>query len=755
MSLSGNRTSAPPAAVAGPVAGPGPAPAPATGLNPAQAQAVAHDGSPLLVLAGAGSGKTRVLVSRIQRLVDECAVDPQGILAITFTKKATAEMGQRLARALGSDRARRITVSTFHALGVQMLRRFGLSAGLVGQFGVADDASGLTRVRRVLRETGRPLNAPGERPSDVRGRLSTAKGLLAGALVDEAAAHPAGLAGALERYRAGDPAVWRQPGLATLLEAPDLDRFADQYARYGALLAADNAVDYEDLLALPAVLAASRPEVRRQWTGQWTHVLVDEYQDTDVVQDHLLQLLVGAHRRVTAVGDDAQAIYSWRGARVENIRTFPARFAPCAVVCLEDNYRSSPEILEAANACLHARASGAGATPKVLRTSNRPAGPVRVWQSTTQETEAAVLVRDLRAALEAGEITSYGDVFVLYRLNAAARAVEVACKRAGIPYRIASRLALHERAEARALLAYFRLADNPYDTVSFEQAVGTPPRGVGPAALEQLRARARAVVTPILDLVERPDSLEGLRPGVVAAVTEVRSLVQEVREETAEGGVAAALHALVERLGIRERLIGSMAASEAEDDDEAAEAVERRLNDLDDFLLYVEEFVQRRPDASRHLGALLEDLLLRERLQDAAEDAGAVETMGAVTLMSVHAAKGLEAPRVYVIGLEEGVFPLDVGRGPDAENAMSEEARLFYVAMTRAERQLILSSARTRELRRGEPRPMMPSRFLSDLPETAYRLEIYASDSVDGATALASGVSLPTAPPGDPLGPLV
>lgn len=689
-------------------------------LNPSQQTAVITTEGPLLVLAGAGSGKTRVLISRIGHLIEQ-GIDPGKILAITFTKKAAGEMRERLSAQVGTSTARMSTVTTFHSLGADMVREFVVHSGLRPKFSISDESEGANRARYVLKSQGMPLNAPGERPRELVERLGRAKVLLTNELVKEGMGRDL-----LKVLRTGDRNIWAAQ--AEELAYPDLDRFTGQYEAYQDHLLAQNIVEYEDLLVLPLVMCLSKADTLRAWAGRWEYILVDEYQDTDYVQDHILRLLSREHRNLCAVGDQNQAIYSWRGAKIENIRTFAERYAPCQVVALADNYRSTPEILEAANVALKSRGQ-ANALMGGLR-SVKPSGElVRVWQSTTSDIESAIVVRDMRKALADHSIRSWSDVFILYRLNGAARNLEVALKRAGIPYKIANGYALHERHDARIILAYLRLVENPFDMAAFETAITHPARGVGSGTIEKLKARARALVIPILDLVMTPEAMGGIKPGQTERLLELRELVREIDEVINGATVAAGVQVLVERLDSRRQLVTAMAQAEEADDDEAADDAERQMADLEDFLLYVEEFIARRPEAAQRLELFLDDVFVRGA-GDEIVAAGDVSDE-CVTLMSIHAAKGLEARRVYVIGLEEGVFPVDCSRGGDAEELLGEEARLFYVALTRAEDHLVLSSARTREVRRGDIRPMMASRFLSDLPETAYRFEIYSTDTTE------------------------
>lgn len=688
-------------------------------LNASQHQAVVATKGPVLVVAGAGSGKTRVLIKRIAHLIQNHEVPPENILGITFTRKAAGEMRDRLARGLGREAAEKVDLLTFHALGVAILREYGSVAGLAGRFGVADEYDVGERIRTVLGTMGIKRSAAGETPREVQDRIGTAKAALADAIAREAIEDPAAAADALVRYR-GDVDWGPFEGL---LVAPDLDRFAEQYRQYQAGLSRDNVVDFDDLVNLPLMLFLQRPEMGRLVAAEWEYVMVDEYQDTDFAQDHLLRILTRPHGNLCVVGDAAQSIYSWRNAKIENIQTFSERYSPCTVVTLDRNYRSTPDILDVANAVLEKR-------PEIthegnqLWTSNDAGPPPRVWTCMTQEAEANAIAEDVAGALDSGAISSLNDVLVLYRKNALARPIETALQRQQIPYRVVNSTSLLERKEVRDIIAFLRVAQNPRDQANFERAAMAIACGVGPQSLEALSGFSRVSGVPILQVAREADESTGLRPKQAASVRDLAALIDRIGSAGQESG-GRAVHLALEETGVRQDLIEALARAEAEEDDEQAEALLRRIHDIDDFTLYVEEVTRpskSEPD-SLTLAQLLDGLAFLSP-----GDRPSADDDECLTLMSIHAAKGLEAPRVYVVGLEEGVFPSHNGVDViddegQADEHMAEEARLFYVAVTRAEKQLVLSAARTREVYRGDPRPMIRSRFLSSLPEMGYRPE--------------------------------
>lgn len=694
------------------------------GLNDQQLKAVLSVEGPLLVSAGAGSGKTRVLTQRIAHLILNHGVAPGEILGITFTRKAAEEMRERLARILDAETAAQVALLTFHALGTRLLREYGGPLGLSGRFGISDEHDSAARLRTVLRTLGVSRAATGETPSEVQERISNAKSIFADRVARTMlGGRQAGVPEALESYRSGEGAVWREIG--ETLGAPDPEGFAAQYAAYQAVLLRDQVVDFNDLITLPLLLFLQRPEIGRLAAAQWQHILVDEYQDTDFTQDHLLRILAAPHLNLCVVGDAAQAIYSWRQARVENILTFAERYAPCPTIVLDQNYRSTPEILSVANAVLENRPEIGG---QARLWTSAPTGPVpRVWTCTSEDVEANAIAEDIEHARATGEIADYSDVMVLYRLNALARRLESAFQRRSIPYRIVNNLALYERKEIRDMLAFLRVTENPFDQTSFERAAGSYANGVGPSTLEALFGFARATGQDLLAAATNADEYIGVRPQHLAALRSLGDLIVRVREQTTSRGALAALRLVLEETGIRTSILKAAAEAEAEDDEEELARLEQRLNDIEDFFLYAEE-LERRVCARGNVlaaGELLDHLALLTPSESTVTDSDTA----AVTLMTIHAAKGLEASRVYVVGLEEHVLPAyrtadKFREDGEADERLAEEARLFYVAITRSRGQLILSASRTRELVRDDPRPMNRSRFLAALPEMGYRAEI-------------------------------
>ncbi len=632
---------------------------PLAGLNPPQREAVLHGDGPLLVLAGAGSGKTRVLTHRVARLIDE-GVPPEAILAITFTNKAAGEMRERIGALVG-PRARAIWASTFHSACVRILRREAPAAGYARDFSIYDGDDQLRLIRRCLVEEDiDPKRTP---PRAVQARISDAKSLLQG------------------------PEQMAQ----------DAGSFADEqvarvYARYADALRANGAMDFDDLLMVTAQLMEGDAAVRARWQSRFQHVLVDEYQDTNHAQYRLVRALAEPQRNVVAVGDDDQGIYSWRGADVRNILDFERDYPDAHVVALEQNYRSTGTILRAANAVVERNPHR---HPKRLWTDLGDGEPISVVACRDEHEEARVVAAEIDRATARGDGLS--DVAVFYRTNAQSRAIEDQLVRRRVPYVVVGGPRFYERAEVRDLLAYLRAAANPSDGVSMARMLGAPKRGLGPGCVAKLEAFAQAHAVPVTDGLLRSVEVQGLQPAQRGAVAATGSLIADIRLQ-AEAGVALdrILEEVLERSGLRESL-------RAEGTFEA----QGRLENLEEMVRVAAEHEASDPEAG--LAGFLEGVALQA-------DADLVdETSGAVTLMTIHNAKGLEFETVVITGLEEGLFP---HARSDTPEALEEERRLFYVGLTRARRHLTLTHAESRAMHGGRDY-RLPSRFLAELPADA------------------------------------
>jgi DNA helicase II / ATP-dependent DNA helicase PcrA len=637
-----------------------------TGLNPVQREAVLHLDGPLLVLAGAGSGKTRVIAHRIAYLVAR-GVDPRRILAVTFTNKAAGEMAQRVAAILTpSGGGRPPLVATFHATCARVLRAEIHHLGYPRSFVIYDEDDRLALVRQCYKELG--LDERTLAPAVAIARISRAKNQLLG---------PEAVAETVRGSREAD--------------------VARLYARYATRLRALGAVDFDDLLGLTVEVFTQHPEVLDYYRDRWRYVLVDEYQDTNAAQYRLLRQLTAIHRNLCVVGDPDQSIYRFRGADLRNILDFERDFPGCRVVRLEQNYRSTGRILEIAAAVIsHNQAR----KEKSLWTENAPGEMARLFRARDEGEEALWVARTV-AELRAEGLPLDG-VAVLYRTNAQSRVLEDAFRVAGLPYHIVGSVRFYERREIKDALAYLRLVTNPGDALAFRRALGAPPRGIGRATLGRLEELAAATGTPGTPLLATATRVAGEFGGRAGrALREfVHVVAQLVAIAAAPGPLGERVAAIVEGSGLREALRR-----------EGTAEAESRLENLDELIVAAEEFAAR-PE-SGDLGDFLDSVALIADV-DELEDA-----RPGVTLMTLHSAKGLEFPTVFLTGLEEGVFPH--GRALDDEEGIEEERRLAYVGLTRAKARLFLSYAAERRLG-GYAGLREPSRFLLEMPTEAVAL---------------------------------
>ncbi len=632
-----------------------------TGLNDAQWEAVSHGRGPLLVLAGAGSGKTRVLTHRIAYLM-ACAGVPAGeILALTFTNKAAREMRRRVAELLG-DAAARVWLGTFHGICLRLLRANGDRLAVGREFAVYDTEDQKRLVAEVVRDLG--LDTKRFAPGALVYRIQRLKddGLGAG---DVPADSP---------YDRGLAAV---------------------FARYQERLRAAPAVDFGDLLLETERLLRDHPDVARRYQLRFRHVLIDEFQDTNRVQYRIAATLAEGHGNLCVVGDDDQSIYGWRGADIRNILAFEQDFPGTRVVRLEQNYRSTQQILDAAWSVVdHNR----NRHPKRLWTARTDGEPVQVREA-AQEEEEATWVADTVEALRSSAGYGYADVAVLYRMHALSRPFEDAFLRRGVPYVVYGGLRFYDRKEVKDALAYLRLVLNPDDPVAFARVVNTPARGIGPATVGKVAALARADGLGLGEAAERAITGGTLRTRQARALGGFLSLIRRWQELVGAVPTRELLLRILEDSGYLEEL-QTLERREAED---------RRAN--------LEELLNAAEAHERDEGGDLRGFLDRAALvtdQDRGPDRAEV-----VTLMTLHAAKGLEFPVVFLTGLEEGVFPHH--RSSDSDRELEEERRLCYVGMTRARDRLFLSRARVRRVYGADTAVRTPSRFLCELPPGVFR----------------------------------
>ncbi|MBI4012323.1 MAG: UvrD-helicase domain-containing protein [Candidatus Rokubacteria bacterium] len=629
------------------------------GLNPAQQEAVRQTEGALLVLAGAGSGKTRVIAHRIAYLIAR-GVDPRRILAVTFTNKAAQEMAQRVEALLAGWGVRAPLVATFHAACVRVLRAEIHHLGYPRHFLIYDEDDRLSLVRELCRAVG--LDERAWPPPAAVSRISRAKNQLQDA-----------------------------DDVAAAARTPRERELARLFARYEARLRAAGALDFDDLLVLTVRLWERHPEVLAYYRNLWRYVLVDEYQDTNAAQYRLLRLLTGGHGNLCVVGDPDQSIYGFRGADLRNILDFERDFADCRVVRLEQNYRSTGQILEIAGTVI---AHNQARKEKALWTENERGEPARLFRAWDEVEEAAWVARTA-AGLRA-EGVGLDQVAVFYRTNAQSRVLEDAFRALGLPYHIVGSVRFYERKEVKDALAYLRLALNPQDALAFTRAVGVPSRGIGKQTLARLGEVAERERCSLLAAAAGPAAAAGGKAG--RALREFAALRERLAALLAEARpLAERLSTLIDAAGLREALR----------QERTAEA-ESRLENLDELCVAAAEFEARegRGDAA----AFLDSVALISDIDELSE------ARAAATLMTLHSAKGLEFPVVFVTGLEEGVFPH--ARALEDADGVEEERRLAYVGLTRAKRRLFLSYAGQRRLGAfGGMRE--PSRFLLEMPPEA------------------------------------
>jgi len=599
------------------------------GLNPEQREAVLHEKGPLLVLAGAGSGKTRVIAHRLARLV-ESGADPRSILAVTFTNKAAEEMRER-ARALVGARPLLSFVGTFHSWALRFLRRYAAAANLPPRFSIADSADQLALVKETMAELG--ISEQMLPPGAVRARISGAKNALVSAERFEAAASD---------YAA--------------------ERIASVYVLYEKKLKAAGALDFDDLIVRSVRLLEARPDILAAERRRVRHLLIDEYQDTNTSQDALVKLLGEGADSLCAVGDEDQAIYRWRGAEVEHILRFDSDFPGARIVPLERNYRSTSKILQAASAVV---AHNRRRRPKTLRAERGKGMLVRLWRFDEDRSETEAVAR---AIAESGR--AFSDVAILYRTNAQSRAFEEEFVRHKVPYVVVGGMKFYERAEVKDALAYLRLAVRPGDDLAFRRVVNVPARGIGAATLDRLAAEVRETGRSWWEVSAEPPA--GLADRAKAALARFRAVVSDLRERAETYSPSALLEHLLSATGY-----AALYETSADREDQA------RRENLEELVNAAREF-----ERSNAEGATVAEYLDSVSLATDTEAAG---TRGSVTLSTLHAAKGREFPAIFVVGLEEGFLPH--GQSEEDEDELEEERRLLYVGMTRAKDELTLTLA--------------------------------------------------------------
>jgi DNA helicase-2/ATP-dependent DNA helicase PcrA len=644
-------------------------------LNPVQREAVTHPGGPLLIVAGAGSGKTRVLTSRVAWLIKDQGVSPFDILAITFTNKASDEMKGRVASLVGPV-ARKMWVSTFHSACVRMLRRDGHHLGYTSSFTIYDQADAERLTAYVLRDH----NVDSKRfpPRAVHAVISAAKNELIG--VDTYA----------ERARS----IYER-------------RIAEVFRDYQKRLAAANAMDFDDLLTKAVELLRAHPHVLSYYQDRFAHILVDEFQDTNRAQNELVVQLAARHRNICVVGDSDQSVYRFRGADIRNILEFEDKFPDATVIVLEQNYRSTSTILDAANAVI---ANNAMRRPKALWTEQVGGELIQRYFAEDEHEESSWVTGEMQRLHESDNYR-WGDMAVFYRTNAMSRVIEEQLVRRKIPYRVVGGTRFYDRREVKDALAYLRAVVNPSDEVSVRRVVNVPKRGVGDTSLARLDAWATSHGRPFSDALTKAEEA-GVGGRALTGIGELVGLLDELRnmpagpERPSERGAgpAAMLEAVLDRTGYAAELRS----------DGSIEA-EGRLENLAELVGVAREFEELAADEGREatVAAFLESVSLVADADQIPDDGSSV------VLMTLHTAKGLEFPAVFMVGMEDGVFPHLRSLGEPEE--LEEERRLCYVGITRARERLHLSHAWSRSLF-GSTQYNPPSRFLKEIPEQLTRM---------------------------------
>jgi DNA helicase-2/ATP-dependent DNA helicase PcrA len=648
------------------------------GLNPPQRAAVTADDGPLLIFAGAGSGKTRVLTHRIAWLIQQGRAEPGEILAVTFTNKAAREMRGRV-ESLVNLSAGAIWMGTFHAIGVRILRRDGTADGIDRHFIIYDEGDRLAVIKRVMTEL----------------RL------------DEKRYPPSGMVALISRAK--DEVISAEDQLKAA-GTHNEELAAQIRLRYDAFLKQNNALDFDDLLMRTVWLFDRHPEVLEKYQKRFKYIMVDEYQDTNRAQYLMVRHLASRNRNLAVVGDDDQSIYMFRGADVRNILSFEHDYPDAKIVKLEQNYRSTQMILDAAYHVIKANPNRA---EKRLWT-DRPGGPkVVVAQTYDEQEEAQAVAREALRLVAEGD-NRLGDIAVLYRTNAQSRALEEVLLRRGVPYRLIGGLRFYERREVKDVMAYLRLIANPQDTLSFSRIINVPRRKLGEKSLAQLGYWADAHGMSAWDALSRLDEMVDLTPAAKSSLAEFRDLINEVRAASQERRLVETIDLLLMRSGY-ERYVK----------DTGSDGDERWANVLE--LRGLASEYDGLP-AGEGLQAFLEETALMSDVDTMVEG-----TQG-LTLITLHMVKGLEFPVVFMLGMEEGLFPHS--RSLDSPAGLEEERRLAYVGMTRAKDRLYLFHAFRRHLW-GNANLNVPSRFLADIPR----------ELVDGSAGIPSGMPDPTMAP--------
>lgn len=626
------------------------------GLNPEQARAVVTTEGPLLIQAGAGSGKTKTLTHRIAYILSTQKADPYQVLAVTFTNKAAKEMRHRLAQMLGSNAADRgflPFMGTFHGICVRLLRYDGTYVGVPSNFVIFDESDRLATIKQICRELS--IDEKLYPPRQISSLISGAKNEL------------------------------MTSSTYVVIDTNPLSKIVAQiFPRYERALKDAAALDFDDLISRTVQLFEQHETVRNKWQQQFKYIMIDEYQDTNAAQYKLIKLLVNDQQNIAVVGDDWQSIYSWRGADFRNILRFEKDYKNACVIKLEQNYRSTKHILDAAHAVI---ANNNKRSDKKLWTEAGDGSPVQVMQLNNERAEGEAIVRRVQTQCDMG-LRTYNHYAVLYRTNAQSRSLEEACMRYGLPYRIVGGLRFYDRKEIKDLLAYIRLLFQSEDRVSFERIINVPTRGIGAKSIQTFLAWQASQGLRLQDALERAPECAGLTPKARKAITEFGMTIADIREHLYDVPPAALIDSLIRRIDYMNYL------------DDRTPQGEARQENVRELLTVAKEYQEE------GIEGFLEEVSLVSDIETT--DKGGQ----AITLMTLHAAKGLEFPVVFMVGLEETILPHS--RALYDQSEMEEERRLCYVGMTRAREELYLTHCVSRMLYGGvQHNP--PSRFLSEI----------------------------------------
>ena len=684
------------------------------GLNSEQKAAVSCVDGPVLIVAGAGSGKTRVLTSRIAYILEQKQLDPARILALTFTKKAASEMKERLALMVGEKRARRLYMGTFHSVFIRFLREFSESLGYPSTFTIYDTSDSVSAIKACLKEL--QLDEKVYKPKDVLSRISMAKNNLVTA----------------EAYR-------RNPNVLQNDASAKKPRICDVYQLYAQKCKQSGVMDFDDILLNMNILLRDNPVALESVAGRFDYIMVDEYQDTNFAQYLILKKLSMAHQNICVVGDDSQSIYAFRGAKIENILNFKKDYPKHNIFRLEQNYRSTRVIVDAANSVI---AKNSARIPKECYSMGAQGEKIRLINAYTEQEEALLIASSIVSRIQS-ERAQYQDFAILYRTNAQSRALEEALRKRNLPYMIYSGNSFFERAEVKDMMAYFKLIANVNDDESFKRIVNKPARGIGDTSLSALTAAASKNSMSLFKAAYR-DDLEafGLKPAAVKKIREFCDMVaklclRSIKEDAYTVAVAAA---------VESGLLMFYKSDTSIEGQSRTANVEELLNSVK---VYIEEkhgeFMEELQaegqitDDSEFTAADMPIVTLGDYLENvsllSAVDVDDEESSNKIALMTVHSSKGLEFPYVFVAGMEENIFPS--GGFMASESEIEEERRLFYVAMTRAKKVLQLSFASTRT-RNGKHESNSPSRFVKEV-DSQYVANPLSEDSHSDESASERG----------------